>query len=369
MNIKLKDDITLYKNSIKRLESCMKDIADAYLGWYVETKKFTEDSKGEFSHKNTLAFVNAIASGYNLNDYDKSYISTLLYLVVRAQSAGLSKVLVPKGMEAFEGGFSPEYLLKPNGKKDFRGLKEVFTKERNPVLSYENPYGDYPNNCVVSLPMAATITTIYTMLTDKPVAFPNPYKWDLFDYEAYQEQKEAEYDPIADYYEMELYGELDYICNEAKEEEEIPCEDTIDDGYDDAFLGHYGTHAGTNRTPVAEKYLRKNVFSYEASTTEESPSNGHCIYTNVENADYIRAKEALKARFADPESFVEVFDYFCTFRDLERYQGIEACVPEMLEMFLFEYRTGKLSDEKVFSDFCKRLKERAKLAIALSNEE
>ena len=196
---------SILKNRMEQMLDTFKDICD---GRDISIGSLVRDKDGHYSDgKMTKLIDQLVMADYSEADMymyssterckrEEDYLSTLLYVVIRAAQAGISRVR--------EGG-----LVKAVKDDSFASIIMQFNASKDVYLP-----------TVVSGSMKATIETVYMLLSGKRLVFPDPFRPNTLKEEIEKHREEAEKKASQTEAETELDDE---------DEEEMP-EDIDDDG-------------------------------------------------------------------------------------------------------------------------------------------
>ncbi len=165
----------------KSMEKLIGEFKDVCSGRNISIGSLIMDKQGDYSDEKLLALLDELADA-DIKESDRvyldeeklakeqDYIKTLLYVIIRANQARISKVVA-----------GPSYRIvrvEPVHDDSFAGILSQL--KFNPMgYKFGTPYG----KCVVSPSTRATAETVYRMLTGEELPFPHPY--------AQKDEKEA----------------------------------------------------------------------------------------------------------------------------------------------------------------------------------
>lgn len=332
----------------KSMEMLMEEFKDTCSGRRISIGSLTQDKYGNYSDEKLMALLDELVES-DIKESDRvyldeeklakeqDYIKTLLYVIIRANQARISKVVA-----------GPSYRIvrvEPVHDDSFAGILSQL--KFNPMgYRFGTPYG----KCVVSPSTRATAETVYRMLTGEELPFPHHY--------AQKDEKEAAQEEGADieHYETEMAEQVDT---------EEGFNDVLDD--DDPDFGEYcGWDPTEGMTPEeADEYYRAEEYSslrayeqacfngtnddnyidfksradYEADQREEEAEMMNAGRYVIDPDDpekheeYERYVKRLKVLFEDGDAYVRMYKHLAeiTTPDCRRYEEkIEAKIDAYL---------------------------------------
>lgn len=337
----------------KSLELLMDEFKDACSGRNISIGSLTKGKFGNYSDKKLMALLDELVEA-DIKDSDRIYIDeekldkeldylkTLLYVIIRANQAKVSKVIA-----------GPSYRLsrvEPVHDDSFGG---ILSQLRFPTFIF--PLGKEQNSFVVSPSTRATAETIYRMLTDETLPFPLPNKNETPSTEDNTMELETDDTESEDYYNDVLdcddpdFG--DY-CGWDPTEGMTP-EETEEyyraEQYSAIRAYEQSCFNGTNEDGFIDLDSRND---YEEDQREEedemSKPNPYIMEPNNLPEEYDKYVKRLKVLFDDGDTFVKMYKHLVEITTPD-CKGYEEKIEAKIDAYLRENDKTVYSDDEGFN--------------------
>ena len=332
----------------KSMEMLMEEFKDTCSGRRISIGSLTKDKYGNYSDEKLMALLDELVES-DIKDSDRvyldeeklagehDYIKTLLYVLIRANQARLSKVIADP--------FYRIVRVKPVHDDSFAGILSQ-------LKYYAACFGPVRDNvtAVVSPSARATAETIYRMLTDETLPFPSTYE-KKYEKENLSAEEEVNESVTAD---TEDEGDSEEAYNDVLDCDDPdfgeycgwdPTEGMTSEDVDEYYRAEQysalrayeqSCYYGTNDDGYID-WKSRNDYERDQMEDEEEMSNAELWTIDPDDPaareEYEKYVKRLEVLFEDGDSFVSMYKHLAeiTTPDCRRYEEkIEAKIDAYL---------------------------------------